>query len=142
VVVLVRILLLWTDTITKSTLIRTILNWGWLTSSEVLSVHYHQGKATSRQAWCRQSWEFYIFIWRLIVKDWFPGSQEEGIKAHAHSDPLTPTRPHLQIVPLPGPSIYKPSQWSSWSSWFSFWMGNSMKTQCSPVLMCCHWSTC
>jgi hypothetical protein len=27
---------------------------------------------------------------------------------HTHSNTPTPTRPHLQIVPLPGPSIYKP----------------------------------
>jgi hypothetical protein len=33
-----------------------------------------------------------------------------GSQAHAHSDTPTPTRPHLPIVPLPGPSIYKLSQ--------------------------------
>jgi hypothetical protein len=33
-----------------------------------------------------------------------------GAKAHAHSDTLTTTRPHLQIASLPGPSIFKPSQ--------------------------------
>jgi hypothetical protein len=33
----------------------------------------------------------------------------EGLKAHTHSDTPTPTGPHLLIVPLPGPSIYKPS---------------------------------
>jgi hypothetical protein len=29
------------------------------------SVCHHQGgsRAASRQTWCRQSWEFYIFIW-------------------------------------------------------------------------------
>jgi hypothetical protein len=31
--VLVRILLLWTDNMTKASLIRTIFNWGWLTGS-------------------------------------------------------------------------------------------------------------
>ena len=36
-----------------------------------------------------------------------------GLQAHSHSDTLPPTRPHLLIVPLPGPSIFKPSQRSS-----------------------------
>jgi hypothetical protein len=38
---------------TKATLIRTTINWGWLTGS----VHYHHGRniATSRQAWYRRS---------------------------------------------------------------------------------------
>jgi hypothetical protein len=72
VCVLAGILLLWTDTIAKATLIRTVFHWGWLRDS----VHYHQGRnmAASRQAWCRRSWEFYIFIWRLLVEDWLPGS--------------------------------------------------------------------
>jgi hypothetical protein len=35
VCVLVRDLLLCTDTMTKATLIRTIFNWDWLTGSEV-----------------------------------------------------------------------------------------------------------
>ena len=40
------------------------------------SVHQHQGgsRAASRQAWCRRSWEFYIFIWRPLAEDWLPGS--------------------------------------------------------------------
>jgi hypothetical protein len=36
--VLVRVLLLWTDTMTKASLIRTTFNWGWLTGSEVQSI--------------------------------------------------------------------------------------------------------
>ena len=32
----------------------------------------------------------------------------EGLKAHVHSDTPTPTGPHLLIVPLPWPSIFKP----------------------------------
>jgi hypothetical protein len=31
-------------------------------------------------------------------------------KAHPHSDTLPPKRPHLLIMPLPGPSIFKPPQ--------------------------------
>jgi hypothetical protein len=34
----------------------------------------------------------------------------EGLKAHPQSDTLPPTGPHLPIVPLPGPSIFKPPQ--------------------------------
>ena len=34
--------------------------------------------------------------------------------AQAHGDTPTPTRPCLLIVPLPGPSIYKPSHSMSW----------------------------
>jgi hypothetical protein len=33
-----RVLLLWTDTMNKATLIRTTFNWGWLTGSEVQSI--------------------------------------------------------------------------------------------------------
>jgi hypothetical protein len=33
-----RVLLLWTDTMTKATLIRTTFNWGWLTGSQVQSI--------------------------------------------------------------------------------------------------------
>jgi hypothetical protein len=33
--VLVRVLLLQTDTMTKATLVRTTFNWGWLTGSEI-----------------------------------------------------------------------------------------------------------
>ena len=52
-VALVRILLLFTDTMTKATLIRTAFNWGWFTGS----VHYHQGRsiAVPRQAQGRRS---------------------------------------------------------------------------------------
>ena len=66
--------------------------------------------AASRQAWCWRSWEFYIFIWKLLVEDWLPGSYHEGLNAHVHRNTLILTRPHLQIVPLLWPSIYKPSQ--------------------------------
>jgi|UPI0000484E4B hypothetical protein len=44
---------------------------------------------------------------RLALLHW------QSFKTHTHSDVLSPTRPHLQIVPLPGSSIYKPPQSSS-----------------------------
>jgi hypothetical protein len=54
------------------------------------SVHYHQGRsmAASRLSWHRQNWEFYIFIQRLLVKDWLPGNWGESLKP-------TPTVTHL-----------------------------------------------
>jgi hypothetical protein len=39
------------------------------------------------------------------VEDWLPGARMQ-----VHSGPPTPTRPHFQIMPFPGLSIYKPSQ--------------------------------
>jgi hypothetical protein len=35
---LVKVLLLWTETMTKATFIKTAFNWGWLTGSEVQSI--------------------------------------------------------------------------------------------------------
>jgi hypothetical protein len=104
-----RVLLLWTDTMTKATLISTTFNWGWLTGSEVQSIIIKKGAyiTASRQAWCRRSWDFYIFIWRLLAECWFPGSCDKGLKAYTHSDTPSPTRPELLIVPVPGPGIYK-----------------------------------
>ena len=67
--------------------------------------------AASRQMWCRKRWAFPFFTWRLITEYWLPGSYDEGLKAHAHSDTPTPTGPQLLIVLLPGPSTYKPSHW-------------------------------
>ena len=62
---LVEILLLWTDTMTKAILIRMIFNSGWLTGSEVQSIVIMMGSmAVSRLAWCRRNWEFYILFWR------------------------------------------------------------------------------
>ena len=69
-----RVLLLWTDTMTKATLIKDI-SLGLAYRFRGL-VQYHQGGSTeaSRQAWCSRSWEFYVFIWRLLAEYWLPGS--------------------------------------------------------------------
>jgi hypothetical protein len=65
--ILIRVLLLWTDTMTKATPIRTIFNWGWLTGSEVQSiiikagVWQHAGWAessTSSSEGCEQNTDF------------------------------------------------------------------------------------
>jgi hypothetical protein len=45
--------------------------------------------AASRQTWCKKSWEFYIFIWRLLAEYWLPGSKDGGLK-----NPI-PTVTHL-----------------------------------------------
>ena len=42
-IVLVRVCIAGKDTMTKATLIKENINWGWLTVSEVL-VHYHHGR--------------------------------------------------------------------------------------------------
>jgi hypothetical protein len=36
------------------------------------------------------------------------GNYEKGLKTHSQIDTLPPTRPHLLIESLPGPSILKP----------------------------------
>jgi hypothetical protein len=63
-----------------------------------------------RHTWCWRRQEFYIFIERKPGTNCLPHGWEEGLKTHPHSDTLSPTRPHLLIVPLPGPSIFKPPQ--------------------------------
>ena len=40
------------------------------------------------------------------MEDWLPDSEGEGLITHTHSEMLTPTRPHLLIVPFPGPRRY------------------------------------
>jgi hypothetical protein len=44
--------------------------------------------AASRLSWHRKSWEYYIFIQRLLVEDWLPGNWGESINP-------TPTVTHL-----------------------------------------------
>ena len=56
-----------------------------------------------KQVWCRRSFEFYSFISRLLVDACSQATRKRVSK------PI-PTRPHLPTVPLPGPSIDKPSQ--------------------------------
>jgi hypothetical protein len=74
-----------------------------------VSVPYHQGRniAVSRQAWCRRSWEFYI--WNLKSTSRILASRQLGwgLIVHTHSNTPTPTGPHLLIMSLPGLGIYK-----------------------------------
>jgi len=57
--------------------------------------------------------DFYIFIRRETGGDFQAARTRVLNKAHDHSDTPTPTRPHLLIVPLPGSSIYRPSEMHS-----------------------------
>jgi hypothetical protein len=88
--VLVRVLLLWTDTMTKASVIKKNNIWLGLAYRFRGSVHYHQSgsMAASRLSWLRQNWEFCVFIQRLLVEDWLPGNWGESFKP-------TPTVTHL-----------------------------------------------
>jgi hypothetical protein len=63
--------------------------------------------AAFRQAWCKRSWEFFMFIWKLLAEYWLQGSKEECLKAHTHSDTPTTTWWHLLILLVPGLCIHK-----------------------------------
>ena len=89
---------------TKATLIT--FNWCWLTGSEVQSIIIkagvwqhpgrHGAEAESSTSCSKGKQE----------KTGFQAARTQ-LKAQAHSDTLPPARPHLQIVPLPGPCIFK-----------------------------------
>ena len=95
---------------TKASLIRTTFNWGWLTGSEVQSIitkggtWQHPGRHGVGGAKNSVSSSE-----GLLAGYWLPGSWDEGLKAHTHSDTPTPTGPRLLIVPLPESNICKPS---------------------------------
>jgi hypothetical protein len=55
-------------------------------------------------------------VLHLHLKTGFQAAKDKGLKAHVHSSILPPTRPYLQIVLFPGPSIFKPPQCLSPSS--------------------------
>ena len=65
--------------------------------------------AASRQAWCRRSWEFYIFIWRLLADTGFQAARARVLRPclqwHTYSNKAAPPN-----SVTPGPSLYKPSQ--------------------------------
>ena len=104
--VLVRVSLLWTDTM--ASLRRTTFNRGWLTGSRG-SVHLSSRREHgSIQAGMVQE-ELRALHRHLKATSRILASRQLGLKAHIHSATPTPTGPHLLIVPLSGPSIYKPS---------------------------------
>jgi hypothetical protein len=69
-----------------------------------------------------------------------PRQLDEGLKAHAHSDTRTPTRPHFLMVLCPRPSIYKPSQpvipAVRWLSWEDLECTGSLGSRVSLRLAC------
>jgi hypothetical protein len=70
-----RVLLLWTDTMTKEGgSYKDNISLG-LANRFRGSVHYHQGRsmAASRRAWYKKSSELYILFQRE-TEDWLPGS--------------------------------------------------------------------
>jgi hypothetical protein len=102
---------------TKSSLIKkTTFTWGWLTDSEVQSIiikvgawqypgRHDTGRAESSMSLSKGGsckTDFQATRVRILS----PHPQR-----HTYSNQVTPiqTRPHLQMVPLPGPRIYKPS---------------------------------
>jgi hypothetical protein len=111
--------LLWRGTMTKATLTRTTFNWGWL----IGLAHYHQdgawqhpgwlgtGGAESSTSWSRGNQEKTgSHVARRRVSLPTPTVTHFLQQGHTYSNKATPTptRPHLLIVPLSGPSIFKP----------------------------------
>jgi hypothetical protein len=123
VYVLVRLLLLWRNTMTKATLIRAF-NWGWLTGSEIQSIiimghtwqctgKHGSGKgAESSPSWSEGSQEktivshsgqnmsIYITYLKVLPPLWHSDLQED----HTYSNKATPTNSatvwakHIQIT--------------------------------------------
>jgi hypothetical protein len=88
---------------TKASLIKDIIIWGWLTGSEV---HFSIIKAGTVQEELRVLYLHLKTANRILTVS----QLRNRLKAQAHSDTPTPTRPHLPIVPVPVSSIHKPSQ--------------------------------
>ena len=76
--VLVRLLLLWTDTMTKASLKKKKKNQHLIGPGlkiqrfSPLSSRWEHGSI--QVGIHRRSWEFYVFIQRLLVEDWLPGN--------------------------------------------------------------------
>jgi hypothetical protein len=123
--VLVWVLLLWADTMTKATLYRTTFNWGWLTGSTVESIIIkvgawqhpgsHGAGGAEGSITCSEYKQRKTSFQASRVRVLKPMSTPTE-KSHTYSNKATPipTSPYLQILLLPGPSIYKPSQHPNW----------------------------
>jgi hypothetical protein len=112
-IVLVRVCIAGKDTMTKATLIKENINWGWLTVSEVL-VHYHHGrKQGSVQADMVLEKELRVLRLDLqaVEGDCVPhccslSIEERDLKACPQSNTFPPTTPCL-IVPVPLGQAFK-----------------------------------
>jgi hypothetical protein len=68
-------------------LLQRVFHWSWLTGSRFSPFVITAGSmAASRQALCRRSWEFYIFIQRKPGADCPSSLCEEHLKAYPNSD--------------------------------------------------------
>jgi hypothetical protein len=101
----------------RQLLSRTTFNWVWLTGSEVQSIIIMVEKmAASRQVWLEELRVLYLVPkanWRRLPSRQVGGtSPSPPPEWHISSNKATPTptRSHLLIVPLPGPSIFKSPQ--------------------------------
>jgi hypothetical protein len=130
---------------TKASLNKTTFNLGWLSDSEVQSIiikvgawqypgRHGAGRAessTSSSKGCYWKTDFQATRVRIL----YPHPQW-----HTNSNQVTPipTRPHLQMVPLPGPRIYKPSQFLTLLIWVPFSSPPSVlcRLYCIHVLPC------
>jgi hypothetical protein len=75
--------------------------WGWLTVSEVQFIIIMVGKHGSIQADLVLEKEL-----RVLRLDSKAARRKLTFAVYHHSDTHPPVRPHLLIVPLPGPSIF------------------------------------
>jgi hypothetical protein len=83
-----------------------------------LSSRQERNMAISRQAWCRMSWEFYIFIWRLLAKYWFLKYQATSKRALKPTPTVTyllqqchSLAKYKQTITNPIPRLYLARKW-------------------------------
>jgi hypothetical protein len=96
---------------TKATLIRTTFNWGWLTG---LEVQFSIIKVGTWQHSGRHVLHLHLKAVRrrLAFRKLGEGFESPPPEWHTYFNMATPTptRSHVQIVPLPEASIFKPPQ--------------------------------
>ena len=102
---------------TKATLVRTAFNWDWLIGSEVQSIIIKEGAWQHPGRHGAGGAEISECCLKAASRILTSRQQGLGIKSHSQSDTPTPTRLHLQILPLHGPSIYKPWHTSYSNIW-------------------------
>jgi hypothetical protein len=89
---------------TKATLIRRAFNWAWLMLVQRFSPLSSRWEHGIIQAGMVQE---ELRVLHLHLKATRIKLTSRQLKANTHSDSVPPTRPHLQIVPFPGPSIFE-----------------------------------
>jgi hypothetical protein len=99
--VLVRVLLLWTDTITKATLIRTTFNWGCLQVQRFIPVSSRWEYGSIQAGMVQEKLRVVHLHLKAASRILASRQLGWGFEAQTHNDTPTPTGPHLLIVPLP-----------------------------------------